>query len=143
MICSLGVSERGSRSQKHHDVTIQGFQKIIEELDLLDLKDSNEDLGNSTSEVISKASSNEIFVCDPPVATTKGRPRTFRMKGSLELCNKSAFVCSYCKNKVHNKRKCSSLNQIRCDIINGQFSNVDGKDSTADFIQRYYLCSFI
>ncbi|XP_058787209.1 protein FAR1-RELATED SEQUENCE 5-like isoform X2 [Vicia villosa] len=113
MIHSLGVSERGSRSQKHHDVTIQGFQKIIEELDLLDLKDSNEDLGNSTSEVIPKAFCNEILVRDPPVAATKGRPRTLRMKGSLELRNKSASVCSYCKNKGHNKRKCPNLNQTR------------------------------
>jgi hypothetical protein len=42
MVHSLGVSERGSRSPKHHDVAIQGFQMIIDELDILDLEDSKE-----------------------------------------------------------------------------------------------------
>jgi hypothetical protein len=40
MVHSLGVYERGSRSQKHHDVAIQSFQKLIDELDILDLEDS-------------------------------------------------------------------------------------------------------
>lgn len=45
MVHSLGVSERGSRSDNHHAVTVKGFQKIIEDLDLLDLEDTNEELG--------------------------------------------------------------------------------------------------
>jgi hypothetical protein len=72
MVHSLGVSERGSRSVKHHDVAIQGFQKIIEELDLLDLQDLTKELGNPTSEVIPKVGDSEIVVRDPPQAAKKG-----------------------------------------------------------------------
>lgn len=81
MVHSLGVSERG-------------FQKIIEDLDLLDLEDTNEELGNSTSEVISKFSNSEIVVRDPPLVASKRRPRTLRMKGSLEKLSKSKVLNS-------------------------------------------------
>ncbi|GAU45911.1 hypothetical protein TSUD_280520 [Trifolium subterraneum] len=61
--------------------------------------------------------------------TSKGCPRTLRMKGSLELLKKGSYNCGYCKEKGHNKLKCPSLKHRRCDIINGQLSNSKAKAS--------------
>jgi len=113
MAHSLELSERGSRSEKHHDIAIQCLNSAVAKLDLLDLKESNEDFVNSTSEVLPKASDIGITLHDPPVAATKGHPRTLQMKSSLELRKKGSSTCSSCKNKGHTKRKCPNLNQTR------------------------------
>ncbi|MCI06720.1 FAR1-related protein [Trifolium medium] len=76
------------------------------------------------------ASNNQtINLCDPPLVASKGRPRTLRMKGSLELIKKGSYNCGYCKGKGHNKLKCPSLKNGRCDINNGQLSNSKVKAS--------------
>ncbi|KAJ1384267.1 Zinc finger, PMZ-type [Sesbania bispinosa] len=120
MVQSLELSERASRSKKHHDVAIQGLEKLIGELDLLEVEESNEEVGNLTSQVIPEVSNNALTLRDPPLVVTKGRPRTLRMKGNLELLKKGSSTCSYCRKKGHNKRRCPSLNQTRCHVVNGQ-----------------------
>ncbi|XP_019429336.1 PREDICTED: protein FAR1-RELATED SEQUENCE 5-like [Lupinus angustifolius] len=127
MVHSLELSERASRSEKHHDIAIQGMQKLIADLDQLEVEESKEDFGNLTNQIILKNSNNAITLCDPPIVATKGRPRTLQMKGSLELLKKGSFTCSNCKKKGHKKPKCPSLNQTRCNIVNGQFENSNAK----------------
>ncbi|XP_058752209.1 protein FAR1-RELATED SEQUENCE 5-like [Vicia villosa] len=129
MVHSLELSERASRSPKHHDIAIQALQNVIVELDQLDLEESKEGLNNSNIEVTSNLSNNNMTLRDPPVRATKGRPRTLRMKGSLELVKSVSSTCSYCKKKGHNKRKCPSLIQSRCNITNGQLSNTGAADA--------------
>lgn len=131
MVESLELSERGSRSQKHHDIAIQALRKAITKLDQLDIEEPNEEFVNSTFEVMPKVSDDQtINLCDPARAVPKGRPRTLRMKGSLELLKKGSMKCSYCQGKGHNKRSCPSLKHGRCDIINGQRSNSSVKASS-------------
>jgi hypothetical protein len=114
MVESLQVSERGSRSVKHHDVAIQALRKVITELDLLDHEESSEEFVNSTFKVMPDASNKEtINLLDPPLAASKGRPRTLRTKDSLELLKKGSFNCGYCKEKGHNRLTCTSLKQRR------------------------------
>ncbi|KAL6527188.1 hypothetical protein OROGR_016278 [Orobanche gracilis] len=122
MTQALELSGRASRSKKHRDVAIQGLQKLIEELDRLGVEESQEEIGNSTDQVIPQVSNNTVTLRDPPIVITKGRPRSLRMKGSLELLKKGSTTCSRCKKKGHNKRKCPSLNQARSMVINGQTS---------------------
>lgn len=100
MVYSLELSERASRSPKHHDITIQALKKVIAELDQLDLEESKEELNNLTFDVISKVYNNNITLCDPPLRETKGCPRTLRMKGSLELLKTVSSTCSYCKKRA-------------------------------------------
>ncbi|WJX62623.1 hypothetical protein P8452_47597 [Trifolium repens] len=131
MVESLQVSERGSRSVKHHDVAIQALRKVITELDLLDHEESSEEFVNSTFKVMPDASNKEtINLLDPPLAASKGRPRTLRTKDSLELLKKGSFNCGYCKEKGHNRLTCTSLKQRRFNIINGQSSNSNVKGKT-------------
>jgi hypothetical protein len=114
MVESLQVSERGSRSKKHHDIAIQALRKAITELDLLDVEESTEEFVNSTFEVMPNASNNQtINLCDPPLVASKGRPCTLRTKSSLELLKKGSYNCGYCKGKGHNKLKCPSLKHGR------------------------------
>ncbi|GAU50549.1 hypothetical protein TSUD_409930 [Trifolium subterraneum] len=130
MVESLQVSERGSRSKKHHDIAIQALRKAITELDLSDVEESTEEIVSSTFEVMPNASNNQtINLCDPPFAATKGRPCTLRMKDSLELVKKGSYNCGYCKRKGHNKLSCPSLKRGRYDNINGQLSNSKVKAS--------------
>ncbi|PNX61709.1 FAR1-related protein, partial [Trifolium pratense] len=110
MVESLQVSERGSRSKKHHDIAIQALRKAITELDLLDVEETTKESVDSTFEVMPNASNNQtINLCDPPFAASKGRPRTLRTKSSLELSKKGSYNCGYCKEKGHTKVKCPSL----------------------------------
>ncbi|CAL0310828.1 unnamed protein product [Lupinus luteus] len=81
MVHYLELSERASRSEKHHDIAIQGMQKLIADLDRLELEESKEDFGNLTNQITLKDSKNAITLRDPPIVATKGRPRTLRMKG--------------------------------------------------------------
>ncbi|KAK7287242.1 hypothetical protein RIF29_00404 [Crotalaria pallida] len=113
MVQSLDVSERASRSEKHHDVAVEGLQKLIEELDRLEVEESNEEYVNSTNQVIPEVSNNVITLRDPPIVATKGCPRTLRMKGSLELHNKGSSTCSNCKQKGHKKPKCPSFKKTK------------------------------
>ncbi|CAJ2660224.1 unnamed protein product [Trifolium pratense] len=70
-------------------LSFKALRKAITELDLLDLKESTEKFVNSTFEGMPNASNNQtINLRDPPLAASKGRPRTLRMKGSLELFKK-------------------------------------------------------
>ncbi|KAK7266928.1 hypothetical protein RIF29_19589 [Crotalaria pallida] len=122
MVQSLELSERATRSEKHHDLAIQGLQKLIGELDLLEVEESNEQFAaNAANQVIPKVPDNSITLRDPPIVVTKGRPRTLRMKGSLELSKKGSATCSICKAKGHTKCRCP--NKARCNIVNGEFSN--------------------
>ncbi|XP_050916425.1 protein FAR1-RELATED SEQUENCE 5-like [Lathyrus oleraceus] len=86
MVHSLELSERGSQSEKHHDIAIQNMPKV---------SDVN------------------IALHDPPLIATKGRPRTLRMKISLEMVRKGSSTCSNCMKKGHTKPKCPNLNQTR------------------------------
>lgn len=113
MVHSLELSERGSQSEKHHDIAIQSLQNGIAKLDLLDIEESNKKFVNSTSEDMPKVSEVSIALHDPPLIATKGRPRTLRMKSSLEMVRKGSSTCSYCMKKGHTKTKCPNLNQTR------------------------------
>lgn len=113
MVHSLELSERGSQSEKHHDIAIQSLQNGIAKLDLLDIEESNKKFVNSTSEDMPKVSEVSIALHDPPLIATKGRPRTLRMKSSLEMVRKGSSTCSYCMKKGHTKPKCPNLNQTR------------------------------
>ncbi|KAL6507704.1 hypothetical protein OROGR_023899 [Orobanche gracilis] len=111
MMQALELSERASRSKKHRDVAIQGLQKLIEALDLMEVEEAEEELGDLITQVIPKVPDNVVTLLDPPVVATKGRPRSLRIKGSLELQKKGSTTCTLCKKKGHNKRKCPSSNQ--------------------------------
>ncbi|KAI5418712.1 protein FAR1-RELATED SEQUENCE 5 [Lathyrus oleraceus] len=113
MVHSLELSERGSQSKKHHDIAIQSLQNGIAKLDLLDIEESNKKFVDSTSEDMPKVSDVSIALHDPPLIATKGRPRTLRMKSSLEMVRKGSSTCSYCMKKGHTKPKCPNLNQTR------------------------------
>lgn len=113
MVHSLELSERGSQSEKHHDIAIQSLQNGIAKLDLLDIEESNKKFVDSTSEDMPKVSDVSIALHDPPRIATKGRPRTLRMKSSLEMVRKGSSTCSYCMKKGHTKPKCPNLNQTR------------------------------
>ncbi|KAI5414870.1 hypothetical protein KIW84_040357 [Lathyrus oleraceus] len=86
MVHSLELSERGSQSEKHHDIAIQNMPKVY---------DVN------------------IALHDPPLIATKERSQTLRMKSSLEMVRKGSSTCSYCMKKGHTKPKCPNLNQTR------------------------------
>ncbi|KAK7390534.1 hypothetical protein VNO78_25842 [Psophocarpus tetragonolobus] len=127
MVECLELSAKGSQSKKHHDVTIEALGKAIGEPDLLKSMEFCKEFGNLTYEVVLNVSDDTITLCDPPVVGIKGRPQTLRMKGSLELSNKGSSSCGYCKKKGHKKPKCPSLNDPRCDIVNGQLPNYNGE----------------
>ncbi|KAK7409903.1 hypothetical protein VNO78_00288 [Psophocarpus tetragonolobus] len=113
MVECLELSEKGSRSKKHHDVAIKYVRKEIGELDLLESMELCKKFGNLKDEVVPNISNDTITLCDPLVLGTKGCPQTLRMKASLELFNKGCSSCGHCKKKGHNKHKCPSLNQLR------------------------------
>lgn len=89
------------------------MQNGIAKLDLLDIEESNKKFVDSTSEDMPKVSDVNIALHDPPLIATKGRPRTLRMKSSLEMVRKGSSTCSYCMKKGHTKPKCPNLNQTR------------------------------
>ncbi|KAI5446098.1 hypothetical protein KIW84_014081 [Lathyrus oleraceus] len=113
MVHSLELSERGSQSEKYHDIAIQSLQNGIAKLDLLGIEESNKKFVDSTSEDMPKVSDVNIALHDPPLIATKGRSRTLRMKSSLEMVRKSSSTCRYCMKKGHSKSKCPNLNQTR------------------------------
>jgi hypothetical protein len=114
MVESLQVSERGSRLEKRHDIAIQALRKAITEFNLLDLEESTEEIVNSRFDGMPNAFNKQtINLCGPPLAASKGRPRTLQMKDSLELLKKGSSSCGYCKEKGHNKLKCPSLKHRR------------------------------
>ncbi|KAI5420555.1 hypothetical protein KIW84_044378 [Lathyrus oleraceus] len=113
MVHSLELSERGSQSEKHHDIAIQSLQNGIAKLDLLDIEESNKKFVDSTSEDMPKVSDVNIALHDAPLIETKGRPRTLRIKSSLEMVRKGSSTCSYCMKRGHTKPKCPNLNQTR------------------------------
>ncbi|KAI5438478.1 hypothetical protein KIW84_024278 [Lathyrus oleraceus] len=113
MVHFLELSERGSQSEKYYDIAIQSLQNGIAKLDLLDIEESNKEFVNSTSEYIPKVSEANIALHDPRLVATKGRPRTLRMKSSLEMVRKGFSTCSYCMKNGHTKPKCPTLNQTR------------------------------
>ncbi|KAI5420814.1 hypothetical protein KIW84_044586 [Lathyrus oleraceus] len=113
MVHSLELSERGSQSEKHHDIAIQSLQNGIGKLDSLDIEESNKKFVDSTSEDMSKVSDINITLHDPPLIATKGRPQTLRMKSSLEMVRKGSSTCSYCMKNGHTKPKYPNLNQTR------------------------------
>ncbi|XP_050914753.1 protein FAR1-RELATED SEQUENCE 5 [Lathyrus oleraceus] len=89
-------------------------QNGIAKLDLLDIEESNKKFVDSASEDMPKVFDVNIALHDPPLIATKGRPRTLRMKSSLEMVRKgSSSTCSYCMKKGHTKPKCPNLNQTR------------------------------
>nr|GMD91410.1 protein FAR1-RELATED SEQUENCE 5-like [Ipomoea batatas] len=57
---------------------------------------------------------NNVAIRDPPHVTTKGRPRSIRMKGALEL-KSNGVTCSTCKKKGHTKRTCTLKNKNMMD----------------------------
>nr|GMC74986.1 protein FAR1-RELATED SEQUENCE 5-like [Ipomoea batatas] len=74
---------------------------------------------SSTGRLTSMAShqdddNNNIAMRDPPHVTTKGRPRSIRMKGALEL-KSNGVTCSTCKKKGHTKRTCTLKNKNMMD----------------------------
>ncbi|KAI5420554.1 hypothetical protein KIW84_044377 [Lathyrus oleraceus] len=113
MVHSLELSERGSQSEKHHDIAIQSLQNGIAKLDLLNIEESSKKFVDSTSEDMPKVSDVNIALHDPPLIETKGHPRTLRMKSSLEMVRKGSSTCSYCMKRGHTKPKCPNLNQTR------------------------------
>nr|GMC71276.1 protein FAR1-RELATED SEQUENCE 5-like [Ipomoea batatas] len=110
------LSEKASRSKKHYDTTIEGLQCLFKKLDALKIDD---DMTSSTGRLTSMAShqdddNNNVAMRDPPHVTTKGRPRSIRMKGALEL-KSNGVTCSTCKMKGHTKRTCTLKNKNMMD----------------------------
>nr|GMC57955.1 protein FAR1-RELATED SEQUENCE 5-like [Ipomoea batatas] len=112
MVHSLELSEKASRSKKHYDTTIESLQCLFKKLDALKIDD---DMTSSTGRLTSMTSNqdddnNNVPMRDPPRVTTKGRPRSVRMKGALEL-KSNRVTCSTCKKKGHTKRTCTLKNK--------------------------------
>nr|GMD07856.1 protein FAR1-RELATED SEQUENCE 5-like [Ipomoea batatas] len=88
----------------------------LKKLDALKIDD---DMTSSTGRLTSMAShqdddNNNVAMRDPPHVTTKGRPRSIRMKGALEL-KSNGVTCSTCKKKGHTKRTCTLKNKNMMD----------------------------
>lgn len=87
---SIGLYERATKSEKHYQFEHQRLLQLCGELDELPYE-SEEDCvsGGKVSEKYCKVNLCEqiqdITLLDPPEAATKGRPRSLRMKGSLEI----------------------------------------------------------
>ncbi|KAI5439588.1 hypothetical protein KIW84_025106 [Lathyrus oleraceus] len=80
---------------------------------MFEYSESNKKFVDSTYEDMPKVSDVIIALHDPPRIATKGRPRTLRMKSSLEMVRKGSSTCSYHMKKGHTKPKCPNLNQTR------------------------------
>ncbi|XP_049374048.1 protein FAR1-RELATED SEQUENCE 5-like [Solanum verrucosum] len=100
MIHSIGLSERATKSEKHYQFAHQRLLQLCEELDELPYE-SEEDCvvsggpgSEKYCEIISCEQSQDTTLLDPPVAATKGRPRSLRMKGALEVTQKTKKVTS-------------------------------------------------
>ncbi|XP_031097135.1 protein FAR1-RELATED SEQUENCE 5-like [Ipomoea triloba] len=116
MVHSLELSEKASCSKKHYDTTIESLQCLFKKLDALKIDD---DMTSSTGRLTSMISNqdddnNNVPMRDPPRVTTKGRPRSIRMKGALEL-KSNRVTCSTCKKKGHTKRTCTLKNKNMMD----------------------------
>ncbi|MBA0798036.1 hypothetical protein Gohar_008673, partial [Gossypium harknessii] len=80
------LSEKASRAQKHEDVAIGGLKRLFEELDALKIEDekiSSIDILRSMNS-LKDIDPQNIILHDPSHVTTKGCPRSLRMKRALE-----------------------------------------------------------
>ncbi|KAG5601593.1 hypothetical protein H5410_032963 [Solanum commersonii] len=100
MIHSIGLSERATKFDKHYQFAHQRLLRLCEELDELPYE-SEEDCvvsggpgSEKYCEIISCEQSQDTTLLDPPVAATKGRPRSLRMKGALEVTQKTKKITS-------------------------------------------------
>ncbi|XP_049350282.1 protein FAR1-RELATED SEQUENCE 1-like [Solanum verrucosum] len=99
MMHSIGLSERATKSEKHYQFAHQRLLQLCGELDELSYE-SEEDcvsggqVSEKDQEINSCEQSQDVTLHDPPVATTKGRPRSLRMRGFLEVTQKTKKVSS-------------------------------------------------
>nr|GMD09422.1 protein FAR1-RELATED SEQUENCE 5-like [Ipomoea batatas] len=109
------LDESGIRPSKIMSVLVTESGGI----DRLDALKIDDDMTSSTGRLTSMAShqdddNNNVAMRDPPHVTTKGRPRSIRMKGALEL-KSNGVTCSTCKKKGHTKRICTLKNKNMMD----------------------------
>jgi len=111
MMHSIGLSERATKSEKHYQFAHQRLLQLCGELDELSYE-SEEDcvsggqVSEKDQEINSCEQSQDVTLLDPPVATTKGRPRSLRMRGFLEVTQKTKKVSSpKIKRKSSQKQK--------------------------------------
>nr|GMD99052.1 protein FAR1-RELATED SEQUENCE 5-like [Ipomoea batatas] len=109
------LDESGIRPSKIMSVLVTESGGI----DKLDALKIDDDMTSSTGRLTSMTSNqdddnNNVPMRDPPRVITKGRPRSIRMKGALEL-KSNRVTCSTCKKKGHTKRNCTLKNKNMMD----------------------------
>uniref|UniRef100_A0A3Q7I649 Protein FAR1-RELATED SEQUENCE n=1 Tax=Solanum lycopersicum TaxID=4081 RepID=A0A3Q7I649_SOLLC len=110
---SLGLSERATRSEKHYKFTYQKLLQLSKELDELPYEDVNDNICNGQVNELNNDSNSieqreHFSLLDSPCVTTKGRPRSLRMKSGLESSQKvkkSSSLKSKRETKIRKKGK--------------------------------------
>ncbi|XP_012833068.1 PREDICTED: uncharacterized protein LOC105953933 [Erythranthe guttata] len=119
----LEVVEEGQKSQRKHDYLALALRKTHSEL--LDLDDESNETrihGGSAIEKQPQHSGHQlsnmpVTLLDPPHVSSKGRPKSLRLKHPMESQSGKKRKCSICKQTGHIKTSCSLHKQASHNAI--------------------------
>ncbi|KAK4356290.1 hypothetical protein RND71_025261 [Anisodus tanguticus] len=127
MMHSIGLSEQATRSEKHYQFAHQKLLQLCEELDKLPYESEKDhvpdaQVSEKDHELNSCDQSQNITLLDPPRVATKGRPKSLRMQGALEIWS---FHLLMDINFTKNMKKCHGItNTISSITYPVEFSRV-------------------